>query len=203
MPHKLNQPLTSKFDEALQLATRLHREQARKETQIPYIAHVLGVAALVLEYGGTETQAIGALLHDAVEDCGGTPLLTRIEEQFGEEVATIVETCTDSFEVDGKRDWLERKQAHLHELRHCELAGLLVIAADKLHNIAAIERDLRDIGREVWKRFNAASSDQFWYYDSVVEILESRLRNPIVQTLKETLERVRSAYLTTSTSMSS
>jgi len=161
MPHKLNQPLSSKFDEALQLASHLHREQARKGTQVPYIAHVLGVTALVLEYGGTETQAIGALLHDAVEDCSGKPLLEKIEEQFGRGVVTIVESCTDSFDVGQKREWMERKQAHLQELQHCDSESLLVIAADKLHNVIAIERDLRDVGQDVWKRFNAEPAEQF------------------------------------------
>ncbi|MGA7887813.1 MAG: HD domain-containing protein [Acidobacteriaceae bacterium] len=192
MPHKLNEPLSSKFDEALQLASVLHREQARKGTQIPYVSHVLAVTALVLEYGGTEAQAIAALLHDAVEDCGGRPTLAKIEERFGREVAAIVESCTDSFEDEPKRDWRERKEAHLQHLRNCDLASLLVIAADKLHNITAIERDLRDEGQDIWKRFNAEPADQFWYCDSVVEILENRLRNSIVQKLKETLERVRS-----------
>ncbi|WP_109485404.1 HD domain-containing protein [Occallatibacter savannae] len=191
MPHSLNQPLSTDFDDALRLASVLHREQARKGTQVPYIAHILGVTALVLEYGGTETQAIAALLHDAVEDCGGKPTLIQIEAQFGNDVAGIVESCSDSFEVGPKLGWRERKQAHLEHLRRCDETVLLVTAADKLHNLSAIERDLRDKGPEIWKRFNAEPSDQFWYYDSVLEILESRLGNSIVQSLKDTLERVR------------
>jgi hypothetical protein len=71
---------------------------------------------------------------------------------------------------------------------------LLVVAADKLHNLTAIERDLLAVGQDVWRRFNAEPPDQFWYYGSVVEILERGLKNPIVQCLKETLERVRIAY---------
>jgi (p)ppGpp synthase/HD superfamily hydrolase len=153
MPHKLNQLLSNKFDEALQLASHLHREQARKGTQIPYISHVLAVAALVLDYGGTEAQAISALLHDAVEDCGGKPMLAKIETQFGQDVATIVESCSDSFDVGQKRDWIERKEAHLEGLRRCSSSSLLVIAADKLHNITAIERDLRDLFCNLWRLF--------------------------------------------------
>jgi (p)ppGpp synthase/HD superfamily hydrolase len=145
MPHKMNQPLTSKFDEAVQLASHLHREQARKGTQIPYISHVLAVTALVLDYGGTETQAIAALLHDAVEDCGGKPVLDKIEAQFGREVAAIVESCTDSFEEGPKRDWKERKEEYLQHLRECDPASLIVVAADKLHNLTAIERDLEQL----------------------------------------------------------
>ena len=114
MPHKLNQPLTNKFDEALELASHLHREQARKRTQIPYVSHVLAVTALVLDYGGTEAQAVAALLHDAVEDCGGKPILVEIEAQFGPEVAAIVESCTDSFE-EGPKAGLEGAEGRVSQ----------------------------------------------------------------------------------------
>jgi (p)ppGpp synthase/HD superfamily hydrolase len=191
MPHKLNQPLTSKFDEALQLASHLHREQARKGTQIPYISHLLSVSAFVLEYGGTEAQAIAALLHDAVEDCGGKPTLVKIEAQFGQEVAAIVEACTDSFEEGPKRGWKERKEEYLQHLRDCDSASLIVVAADKLHNLTAIQRDLRLEGATLWSRFNAGPDDQLWYYQSVIKILKKRIDNPIVSNLKETFEKVR------------
>ena len=190
MPHKLNQPLTSKFDEALQLASHLHREQARKGTQIPYISHLLSVSAFVLEYGGTEAQAIAALLHDAVEDCGGKPTLVKIETQFGREVAAIVESCTDSFDEGPKRDWKERKKEYLQHLRDCDSASLIVVAADKLHNLLSIQRDLQRIGNDLWLRFNAGPADHMWYYRSVIEILEERLANPIVSSLMEIFSRI-------------
>ena len=191
MPQTLNQPLTHRFDEALQLASQLHREQARKGTQIPYISHILAVAAIVLDYGGTETQAIAALLHDAVEDCGGKPTLVKLEEQFGREVAAIVESCTDSFEEGPKRDWKVRKEEYLQHLRDCDSASLFVVAADKLHNLTAIERDLRQLGTALWSRFNATPDQQRWYYDSAIGILKERLDNPIVSSLVETYGQVR------------
>ncbi len=191
MPQKLNQPLTSKFDEALQLASQLHREQGRKGTQIPYISHLLAVTAIVLEFGGTEAQAIAALLHDAVEDCGGKPTLVKIEAQFGREVAAIVEACTDSFEEGPKRGWKDRKEEYLQHLRDCDTASLIVVSADKLHNLTAIERDLGQIGATLWSRFNATPDLQRWYYDSVIEILKARLNNPIVASLDKTYARVR------------
>jgi (p)ppGpp synthase/HD superfamily hydrolase len=184
MPHKLNQPLTSKFDEALLLASQLHREQARKGTQIPYVSHVLAVAALVLDYNGTETQAIAALLHDAVEDCGGEVVLAEIKTQFGADVAGIVESCTDSIEAGPKRDWKARKIDYLQHLRVCDPASLIVVAADKLHNLTAIRRDLEQIGAALWSRFNAPPNLQQWYYDSAIEILRERLgKHPIVSDL--------------------
>jgi (p)ppGpp synthase/HD superfamily hydrolase len=190
MPHKLNHPLTKNFDKALQYATRLHREQARKGTQIPYVSHVLAVAAIVLDYGGTETQAIAALLHDAVEDCGGRPILVKIRKQFGREVAAIVEACTDSFEEGPKRDWKERKEEYLGHLGECAPASLIVVAADKLHNLTAIERDLELLGTDLWSRFNAPPKLQKWYYGQVIKIWKKRLKNPIVRSLEAFYGRV-------------
>jgi (p)ppGpp synthase/HD superfamily hydrolase len=195
VPHKLNQPLTSKFDEAFQLASHLHNEQARKGTQIPYISHVLAVAALVLDYGGTETQAIAALLHDTVEDCGGRPILGKIEEQFNREVATIVECCTDSFEEGPKRDWMERKEEHLERMRNCDLSSLIVLAADKLHNLMAMQKDLRKEGAALWSRFNAPPTLLRRYYDSAIHILKERLDNPIIASLEMTYGEVRKQML--------
>jgi (p)ppGpp synthase/HD superfamily hydrolase len=151
----------------------------------------MAVAAFVLDYEGTETQAIAALLHDAVEDCGGRPTLVKIEAQFGWEVAAIVESCTDSFETGPKRDWKERKEEYLKHLRDCDSASLIVVAADKLQNQTAIERDLEQLGETLWSRFNATPDLQRWYYDSAIEILSERLDNPIVCSLNETYARVR------------
>lgn len=195
MPMKLNHPLTAKFDEALQVASQLHRNQARKGTQIPYLSHLLAVSSLVLEYGGTETQAIAALLHDAVEDCGGEPVLENIREQFGKDVASIVASCTDSFEAGPKRSWRERKEAYLDHLREADPEHLLVTAADKFHNLRTIQRDLKEVGYSLWSRFNVGPSELEWYYRSVIEILNRRLDNAIVASLKVVFSSVRPKML--------
>ena len=64
-------PLSTRFDHALLFAAQVHRNQDRKKSGIPYISHLLGVAAIVLDYGGDEDMGIAALLHDAAEDHGG------------------------------------------------------------------------------------------------------------------------------------
>src|SRR3954463_5348677 len=101
--------LTERFDRALLLATAHHRRQLRKGTAVPYVSHLLGVASLVLEMGGDETEAISALLHDAVEDGGARPMLDRIRDEFGADVARIVEANSDS-EAEPKPPWYERKR---------------------------------------------------------------------------------------------
>src|SRR5256712_1281355 len=107
--------LSRQFEEALVYATRAHCNQSRKKTGIPYIAHILGVTAIALEYGANETEAIGALLHDTVEDCGGAERLRDIERKFGKAVAEIVDGCTDTDQIP-KPPWRERKEAYLDHL---------------------------------------------------------------------------------------
>src|SRR6516165_4963039 len=129
--------LTSKFTKALLYASRLHGGKLRAKTRIPDIGHILGVTAIALEYGANETEAIAALLHDAVEDCGGTERLRDIREKFGDDVASIVDGCTDTYDTP-KPPWLERKRAYIEHLKHSDSSTRLVSASDKLHNTRAI-----------------------------------------------------------------
>ena len=107
---------------------------------MPYMAHLLGVASLVMGESGhvpfpvTEDMVIAALLHDAVEDEGGLPRLRDIEQNFGQGVARMVEGCSDSFEVDSnkKQDWETRKRFYIERLPNESQGTLLVSAADKL-----------------------------------------------------------------------
>src|SRR6476661_2580194 len=120
--------LAEKFDEALIYATRAHANQTRKKTGIPFVAHIIGVTAIAMEYGANETEAIGALLHDAVEDCGGAKRLRDIERKFGKAVAKIVDGCTDTDQTP-KPPWLMRKKAYIAHLRHAPASTQLVSAS--------------------------------------------------------------------------
>lgn len=177
--------LTERFEEALQLAARLHARQQRKGTDVPYVSHLLAVASLVLEDGGDEDQAIAALLHDAVEDQGGRPTLERIRERFGERVARIVDGCTDA-ETEPKAAWLARKERYVARLRHAPEEVRRVSAADKVHNARAILADLRRHGDSVWSRFSADRDGVLWYYRSLV----SAFNETGTGFLAEELERV-------------
>jgi (p)ppGpp synthase/HD superfamily hydrolase len=159
--------LTAQFDEAVRYAREVHAGQSRKGSNVPYIAHLLGVASIVLDDGGSEDEAIAGLLHDAAEDCGGRPRLEDIRTRFGDAVAKIVEDCTDSWETP-KKPWAERKQAYAQHARTLPASSLRVSAADKVHNTYAILRDLRNDGDAVWSRFNAAPDDVLAYYQALV-----------------------------------
>ena len=160
--------LTGRFDEALKYAHEVHRDQVRKGNQSPYISHLLGVTSIVLDDGGSEDEAIGALLHDAPEDHGGRPRLEEIRARFGDAVAKIVEDCTDSWDTP-KRPWIDRKREYAEHARGLDSSSLRVSSADKVHNAYAILRDLRNSGEAVWSRFNAPADDVVAYYESLVK----------------------------------
>jgi (p)ppGpp synthase/HD superfamily hydrolase len=162
------------FERALTFATRLHAAQTRKQTEIPYIAHLISVAGLVLEYGGNRDEAIAALLHDSIEDQGthypdGVPALkTFIESEFGAPVLDIVEGCTDT-ETEPKPPWRARKEAYIRHIQSASESVRLVSCADKLHNARSIVMDLRVFGAASFERFKGGKDGTLWYYRELSE----------------------------------
>lgn len=162
---------------ALAFAIRKHGPQVRKGTRIPYVTHLLAVSALVGESGGSEDEMIAALLHDVVEDAGGAPVLEEIRTLFGDPVAAIVAGCSDDDSGSEKAPWLERKRAYLAHLLVAPLPILRVSCADKLHNARAIQRDLRDHGPAVFKRFKADREGTLWYYRSLARLFAALVQD--------------------------
>jgi (p)ppGpp synthase/HD superfamily hydrolase len=178
--------LSAKFEEALVFAAQQHKGQTRKKTSVPYIAHLLSVAALVLEAGGDEEQAIAALLHDVVEDCGGAPMLVEVRQRFGPRVAHIVAGCTDTDEFP-KPPWRQRKEDYLRHLRTADEDVRLVSAADKLHNTRSILADHRDTGTAVWDRFAGRRDGTLWYYRALADEFQRGRQTRIVADLERTV----------------
>ena len=185
---------SKRLQKAFTYASNLHAKQKRKGKDVPYISHLMGVAALVLEHGGTENQAIAALLHDAVEDQGGRPTLDEIRKRFGDEVAQIVDGCTDERD---EPDWRKRKEGHIAHIRKAEPSVRLVAAADKLHNARAMVADYRTLGENLWKRFNKGKEDQLWYYRKIAatlrEIGPSAIADELGRVVSELEQLVREA----------
>jgi GTP pyrophosphokinase len=181
--------LSSRFTQAVNYARILHIER-RKGTDIPYMAHLVGVAALVMGEAGhagvTEDMVIAALLHDAAEDHGGQMRLDDIEHNFGAEVARMVEGLSDSLAEDSseKAPWLERKENYLKRLHKEPADVLLISAADKLYNARAILDDYRKIGPEVWRRFKRGREDQLWYFRELLKVFKAAGKNRIVAELE-------------------
>jgi (p)ppGpp synthase/HD superfamily hydrolase len=169
--------LTEKFIRAIEFATATHATQVRKDTAIPYVSHLLAVASLVLEHGGSEDAVVAALLHDAPEDQGGRAMLALIEARFGSRVARIVDGCTDIFD-EPKPAYGPRKEAYVKHIADADLETCLVSAADKLHNARSILRDVRTLGEVLWTRFSGTPEQIGWYYGGLAAAFEKRLTDP-------------------------
>ena len=179
-------PLSKLYNEALVYASDLHRDQVRKGSGIPYIAHLLSVSSRVLSAGGTEVQAIAGLLHDAAEDQGGYDTLNDIRRRFGADVAQIVSDCTDSW-IEPKPDWLLRKEAYISLLPAKAASSLLVSLADKVDNAEAILNDYRNIGDAIWDRFTGRREGTIWYYRKLSTIFNEVLPGRLARELSLTV----------------
>lgn len=178
-----------RFSAALAFANEVHSSQVRKATSIPYIAHLLSVAALVIEHGGDEETAVAALLHDAVEDQGGPAMLAQIQERFGKRVADIVLACSDADTIP-KPPWRARKEAYIAAIAHKSADACLVSMADKLHNARSILADHQALGEALWGRFTGGREGTLWYYRAVTEALRGRGSAPLWALLDETVTAI-------------
>jgi len=178
------------IDYAIEAAAKAHRKQVRKGTRTAYITHPFAVGVILAKAGCSEEVIAAGILHDTVEDAGVK--LSLIEEEFGENVASIVEKCT---EPDKRRTWRKRKQHILDSLDQTGIDVKYVVCADKLHNIRTIARDYRMVGDRVWRRFRRGREDQRWYYTSLVNLLRSRKKNASYEKLyKELKKKVREVF---------
>jgi len=175
--------LGPRFLRAFRFAAEKHAKQTRKASTIPYIAHLMGVASLVLEAGGDEDLAIAALLHDVVEDCGGMPMLKEVRRRFGNRVAKVVDGCTDA-DTDPKPPWRARKEKYIARLKREDADTRLISAADKLNNVRSILSDYRAIGESVWSRFNGGREGTLWYYRTLLDVFLRHKPNRITRDLE-------------------
>ena len=194
MPRSTAPLLSPRFALALQFANQIHATQVRKGLGAPYISHLMAVSALVLEYGGDEDQAIAALLHDAAEDCGGRPMLETVRVMFGEEVASIVECCTDTFDSP-KPAWRTRKEAYICRMRTEPARARLVVTADKLHNLSNTLRDIRTKGVGLWRidaagTPNGSAEKQLWYYRACRDALATGWTHPLIREFSRAVDEL-------------
>lgn len=182
--------LTSRFTDALAYTADLHREQERKVSGVPYLAHLLRVAGIVLEYGGTEDEAIAGLLHDAVEDQGGMPVLEEIRRRYGDAVAEVVMACSDAHTTP-KPPWRKRKEAHVEHVRAASHSVRLVVAADKLDNARSLLREYLVRGESLWEFFHGRRDGTLWYYEAMLAALKDADSTPLVEKLASTVNEMK------------
>lgn len=197
--------LTDRFTRAVDYARHLHIER-RRGTSIPSMAHLLGVASLVMGEVGqvgfpvTEDMVIAALLHDTVEDHGGEPRLRDIEANFGANVARMVEGLSDTLVEDpnNKEPWEKRKAGYIERLRTEPADVKLISAADKLYNARTLLDEHRTVGAQVWERFKRGRREQLWYFHELVKIFKSSGANRIVDELERVVAELERATATDS-----
>jgi (p)ppGpp synthase/HD superfamily hydrolase len=174
--------VSERFERAMVLAARLHRDQRRKGSGVPYVSHLLAVCALTLEYGGDEDEAIAALLHDAIEDQGGAVARAEILREFGPRVTEIVDGCTDT-DQSPKPAWRPRKEAYIRHVAEASASVRLVSACDKLHNARSLVMDYRVMGEALWDRFTGRREGTLWYYRAMVNAFRAAGSSELVEEL--------------------
>ncbi|EDX73338.1 HD domain protein [Coleofasciculus chthonoplastes PCC 7420] len=174
--------LSQRFTDALTFATELHANQTRKGNGVPYIAHLLAVSSIALEYGANEEEAIAALLHDAIEDQGGAATREEIRRRFGDTITEIVDGCTDA-DTTPKPPWRQRKEAYIAHIPTASASVRLVSAADKLHNAWSILKDYRILGDNLWQRFHGGKDGTLWYYRALIDAFRTQESTPIIDEL--------------------
>ena len=183
-----------RFLEAFAFAVKLHGQDVRKGSQVPYVAHVLGVCALVLYDGGSETEAIAALLHDALEDHPEVVSREMIGERFGADVLAIVAACTDTpsdYKGGPKPPWRQRKEAYLERMRTADPRIVRVALADKLDNARIMLADLKQVGDSLWSRFRVGKEEQLWFYRSAIAAFrEAGAVGFLIDALEEVVRRL-------------
>lgn len=185
--------LGGRFEDAFGYAHSLHRHQLRKGGDVPYMAHLMGVTALVLEDGGDEDEAIAALLHETVEDAGpgsGVAALNEIRRRYGERVAKVVEETTDHDPAQDRPGWHVRKQLYV-----AALAGRReshrVCLADKLYNARALLNDYRQVGEQVWMRYSAGR-EVLGYLRALATVFGEHSKSPMAADLDATVSELES-----------
>jgi (p)ppGpp synthase/HD superfamily hydrolase len=174
--------LSERLSDAVRLACRWHVDQRRKVSGAPYVAHLLGVAGIVLDSGGSDDEAVAAILHDAVEDQGGPETRRHIERLFGPAVARIVDECSDTDESP-KPPWRQRKEAFIARLPSVSASARLVTAADKLDNVRGLIQGYHEQGEKLWAHFLGGRAGALWYHRAVVDALRRIEPSPLVERL--------------------
>ncbi len=182
-----------RYDAALALAARAHRNQLRKGSDLPYIAHPVHVSIILLRHGFDEDLTIAGLLHDVVEDTD-VPL-EAIRAQFGAQVARLVEAVSETKAVDGAElPWEQRKAEKLAHLYAGTPDVAALKAADAIHNAHSIVNDLEETGASVWARFKRGPEQTISYYDAIYAGVQAKLgAHPIVGELAAAVQALKQA----------
>lgn len=188
---------TPRLDEAIKLASRLHREQTRRDIgKTPYISHLVSVATLLSEVTNDEDIIIAGLMHDALEDVPGYTYDDLVRD-CGERVALIVKHVTEPLDankdMNDQMPWLERKEIYLNNLRNGGAESAMVSSADKIHNTESFIRDSKYEDENFLSRFSSSARNRLWFHEQVLLVVMEKLgeNHPLVKKLITSTEAFR------------
>lgn len=193
--------LTQRFQKAMNLAFEAHYTQTRKaggKNRSYFGTHLMAVCSYVQEVGGTEDEAIAAILHDSVEDqCAkltaslqptfmpdASPrerALAVIEFDFGVNVRNILDALTDeklpenwrNMPKEYRHDWLRKSiQSKAEKLAKASDSVRLVKACDTLHNMRSLLQDRTENGPQMWKSFALGCEGTLWKMELMTQVFE-------------------------------
>ena len=169
-----NNPLdTSLLDRAIVFAVKAHAGTERRGKGFPYIVHPMEAMEIVSTITTDQELLAAAVLHDTVEDTDVTE--EQIRREFGDRVASIVASESDTFEEGVKEEdsWHARKQAAIERLASASMDAKIVALGDKLSNMRAIARDYSKVGDRLWDLFHVKDpKDHEWHYRGLADSLK-------------------------------
>jgi len=168
--------LSPRLDEAFALTRALHAKQVRKNIPVPYLAHLLAVASLVLENTDDEDLVITALLHDTVEDQGGLATLEIIRAQFGDAIAENILALSDSCETP-RPPKAERNALYRARIAQASEGVVIVSCCDKTHNLRSMAADYLILGNAIWQTTSLPPQETLANYHALLNIYRQRLGN--------------------------
>ncbi len=179
---------TPRIHRAMVMAAQLHRGQRRRADDIPYVSHPYAVAWIVSHYTDDEDIIIAALFHDVLEDVAGYTT-DQMRTDFGPRVTSLVQQLTEPEKrpnmttEEERATWEERKRNFLEHLQQATPDALMVVAADKMHNMISMVEAYRRMGEQVWQKFNAPIERRQWFHGEVVKIIQEKIDGPLADTL--------------------
>lgn len=172
------------LERAVRLAVRAHTGQVRKESNTPYITHLIGVALILAKHGFSDTIIAAGLAHDTVEDTSVSP--EELRETLGDEVADIVAAATN----DDSLSWEEKKKKYIESIREASEGAKAVATADKIHNAESLLAAYEAQGIELWKLFNAGRDKKLWFENAMLTMLHETWDHPLVDEYAKLTEKM-------------
>ena len=189
---------SEQINKAIKIAAKLHNGQFRRGSTIPYIAHPFAVALMTQDYIDSEDVFIGGVLHDILEDVPNRIYTAKdLANDFGYDILSIVEAVSEpDIRMPTQEAWRARKYSYLNNIQNTnDIRPLIISACDKMHNMGEIVYGYEDLGERIWTYFAAKREREIWFYDSVLDILKTKIIPPeVIEEYEKRLDKLKQLH---------